>query len=207
MQRFVVYTACEYTTLTLWQAGSSLTIHLQGELAHRLVKRLYGSTNKKNIASQIGKRVRRLERIRHARSVRLRHLSLGLVVRKVTGKIAADEVAMGYRYHVSRSENRVHVLSKMLKKNRNNPAFEVSGVPREQARELTIVNVHGRNSSENYATTFLAGSLGANSTATHTMSFRPKIEIQFIFAVIEYTKSKTAESTLLPTTTGATAMS
>jgi hypothetical protein len=33
----------------------------QGELAHRLVKRLYGRTNKRDAMRQIGQRVRRLE--------------------------------------------------------------------------------------------------------------------------------------------------
>ena len=38
----------------------------QGELAHRLVKQLYGKTNKRNTSMQIGKRVRRLERAQDA---------------------------------------------------------------------------------------------------------------------------------------------
>ena len=38
----------------------------QGELAHKIVKRLYGSTNKRNAEHQIAKRYRRLERARLA---------------------------------------------------------------------------------------------------------------------------------------------
>ena len=38
----------------------------QGELAHRIVKRLYGSTNKRHAGKQIAKRYQRLERARLA---------------------------------------------------------------------------------------------------------------------------------------------
>src|SRR6266704_4656593 len=38
----------------------------QGELAHKIVKRLYGSTNKRKAEHQIAKRYRRLERARLA---------------------------------------------------------------------------------------------------------------------------------------------
>ena len=57
---------------------------MQGELAHRLVKRLYGLTNKRNIAKQIGNRVQRLERARMARELRLKHEKLRHVVHRVS---------------------------------------------------------------------------------------------------------------------------
>ena len=40
---------------------STFLIVLQGELAHRLVKRLYGLTNKRNAPKQIAKRYHRME--------------------------------------------------------------------------------------------------------------------------------------------------
>jgi hypothetical protein len=51
--------------LTLIHISVYLTA-LQGELAHRLVKRLYGLTNKRNAPKQIAKRYCRMERAREA---------------------------------------------------------------------------------------------------------------------------------------------
>lgn len=43
-------------------------LNFQGELAHRLVKRLYGRTNKNQAIRQIAKQERRMTRLRRARN-------------------------------------------------------------------------------------------------------------------------------------------
>ncbi|KAJ3515164.1 hypothetical protein NMY22_g14524 [Coprinellus aureogranulatus] len=65
-----------------------------GELAHRLVKRLYGLTNKRKVANQIGKRVERLERARLARELRLKHEKRRHVVHRVSGRSIQKSAAV-----------------------------------------------------------------------------------------------------------------
>ncbi|PPQ85805.1 hypothetical protein CVT24_002402 [Panaeolus cyanescens] len=98
-----------------------------GELAHRLVKRLYAHTNKRNVAQQIGKRVRRLERARLAREQRLRRLQNGtginIVVHREHFTINSD-VDTDAKYVISPSENHKISLSNMIISNRGDPAYK-----------------------------------------------------------------------------------
>ncbi|RXW12625.1 hypothetical protein EST38_g13228 [Candolleomyces aberdarensis] len=113
---------------------------LQGELAHKLVKRLYGTTNKRRIEKQIGTRVRRIERAKLAaqrREQRLRLVQMRQVVHS-EGTTSAT-VTSGHReqsaepdveedrdprYYISPSRNNGFDLSQLLKENRGNPAYK-----------------------------------------------------------------------------------
>lgn len=109
---------------------------LQGELAHRLVKRLYGLTNKRNAPKQIAKRYRRMERAhqamqRHQMQAKRQnqHLSDLLPPKDVT-----DDHDL--RYYISPSQNTVVPLYQMLHTNgaSHDPALKVS----REYKNLTI---------------------------------------------------------------------
>ncbi|KAG2022247.1 hypothetical protein CC2G_000019 [Coprinopsis cinerea AmutBmut pab1-1] len=98
-----------------------------GELAHRLVKRLYGLTNKRKVAGQIAKRVRRIERVREAREIRLREASLLNVVRRDSVRRTLqqeDGLERDLHHYMSHRENKPISISKILRENQNDPAFE-----------------------------------------------------------------------------------
>lgn len=110
------------------------------------MKRLYGLTNKQNVAKQIGQRVRRLERARNAREYRLKQLKLGNVSHRIKrrreGPIVTDDKNQGdvgdeedkdreYRFNISPSVNCPISLPELMKSNQGDPAFKVSEpVPR-----------------------------------------------------------------------------
>ncbi|KAJ2914038.1 hypothetical protein MD484_g6384, partial [Candolleomyces efflorescens] len=108
-----------------------------GELAHKLVKRLYGTTNKRQIEKQIGTRVRRLERAKLAarrRAIqRLKSVQRRLVVHREesqpqqpqqTPDLQENEEDRDPKFFVSPSRNYGMDLAQMLKENRGNPAYE-----------------------------------------------------------------------------------
>ncbi|KAJ2924212.1 hypothetical protein H1R20_g12890, partial [Candolleomyces eurysporus] len=103
-----------------------------GELAHRLVKRLYGRTNKRAVEKQIGNRVQRLEHARLAllrREHRLRQQQRREVVRRNLASPNAEDDAVelenqNSRFFISQSQNRSLDLFKLVKENRGNPAYE-----------------------------------------------------------------------------------
>jgi hypothetical protein len=101
----------------------------QGELAHRLVKRLYKLTNKRNPAKQIGKRVRRLEMAQqaiHRRKLREKqhtvHSSKAPKPPPPESDAADDS---DLRYFISPSLNERKDVWGLLKSCSNDPAYKV----------------------------------------------------------------------------------
>ena len=95
----------------------------QGELAHKIVKRLYGSTNKRNAEHQIAKRYRRLERARLALDRKRLHSH---TKQKTTNQ--EDNQPDGdseLRYYVSPSKNCPQDIFGTLRNNRGDPAYHV----------------------------------------------------------------------------------
>jgi hypothetical protein len=95
----------------------------QGELAHKTVKRLYGSTNKRNAVHQIGKRYRRLERARLALDRKRPH---NHTKQKTTNQ--EDNQPDGdseLRYYISPSKNHSQDIFSTLRNNRGDPAYHV----------------------------------------------------------------------------------
>src|SRR5260221_9681973 len=73
----------------------------QGELAHKIVKRLYGATNKRNAELQIAKRYRRLERASRALARKRLHNHKRPKAMEQGDTHADSEL----RYHISPSKN------------------------------------------------------------------------------------------------------
>jgi len=101
---------------------------LQGELAHRIVKRLYGLTNKRNAPKQIAKRYRRMERAhrasqRHQIQTKQRRRHPSDLLPPVE---TADDTDL--HYYISSSQNKVIPLYAMLNSSgaREDPALKVS---------------------------------------------------------------------------------
>ena len=96
---------------------------LQGELAHKIVKRLYGSTNKRNAEHQIAKRYQRLERARLALDKKRLHSH---TKQKTTNQ--EDNQPDGdseLRYYISPSKNCPQDIFGTLRNNRGDPAYHV----------------------------------------------------------------------------------
>jgi len=95
----------------------------QGELAHKIVKHLYGLTNKRNAEHQIAKRYRRLERAHLALDWKQLH---GLTNQKTT--IQEHNQPDGdseLRYHISPSKNHPQDIFGTLRSNKDDPACHV----------------------------------------------------------------------------------
>jgi hypothetical protein len=95
----------------------------QGELAHKIVKRLYRSTNKRNSEPQIAKRYRRLE---HARLALDRKRLHNHTKQKTTHQ--NDNQPDGdsdLRYYISPSKNHPQGILSTLRDNRGDPAYHV----------------------------------------------------------------------------------
>jgi len=100
-----------------------MSYNRQGELAHKIVKRLYGSTNKRQAAKQIGKRYRRLE---HARAALERKQLHNRTQRKAANNV--DDQAEGdsdLRYHISPSKNHPVDIYGTIHKHKGDPAYHV----------------------------------------------------------------------------------
>ena len=96
----------------------------QGELAHKVVKRLYGSTNKRRAERQIATRYRRLERARLA----LGRKQLHARTRQKPMDNKDDQVAEGdleLWYHISPSKNQPVDIFDTIRNNRGDPAYHV----------------------------------------------------------------------------------
>jgi len=91
----------------------------QGELAHKIVKRLYGSTNKRNAEHQIAKRYRRLERARLALDRKRLHNQ------KITNQKDQPDGDPELRYYISPSKNHPQDIFGTLRSNRGDPAYHV----------------------------------------------------------------------------------
>jgi len=95
----------------------------QGELAHKIVKRLYGSTNKRNAEHQIAKRYRRLERARLAFDrKRLHNHTKQRTTDPEDNKPDGDSEL---RYYISPSKNHPQDILTTLRNNRGDPAYHV----------------------------------------------------------------------------------
>ena len=95
----------------------------QGELAHKIVKRLYGSTNKRQAAKQIGKHYQRLEQARSALARKRLH-------DRVRSKVAnnVDDQAKGDSdlwYHISPSKSHPLDIYGAVRKHKGDPAYHV----------------------------------------------------------------------------------
>ncbi|KAJ3548000.1 hypothetical protein NMY22_g1435 [Coprinellus aureogranulatus] len=117
-----------------------------GELAHRLVKRLYTMTNKQSVAMQIGRRVRRIERARLARERRLQQEKLKYVVhrkarrpRRRAAGLEEDEDALremrDFHCTISHREDRPLDLFNLVKEHRDDPAYK-NFIPKLKAHLL-----------------------------------------------------------------------
>ncbi|KAF5319789.1 hypothetical protein D9611_012833 [Ephemerocybe angulata] len=100
-----------------------------GELAHRLVKRLYALTNKRRIEKQIGNRVRRIEQAKVASMRRLQQQKLlNVSHRRDNGAQATEEGPSDgdrdLKYYVSASQNHPVDLATLIQSNHDDPLFE-----------------------------------------------------------------------------------
>ena len=95
----------------------------QGELAHKVVKRLYGSTNKRNAEHQIAKRYQRLERARLALDRKRLHSH---TKQKATNQeVNEPDGDSELRYYISPSKNYPQDIFSTLRNNRGDPAYHV----------------------------------------------------------------------------------
>ena len=99
------------------------TSGFQGELAHKIVKRLYGSTNKRHAERQIAKRYRRLERARLA--LDRKQLHARTKQKSMDNKDDQVEGDSDLRYHISPSKNRPVDIFDTIRNNRGDPAYHV----------------------------------------------------------------------------------
>jgi hypothetical protein len=103
----------------------------QGELAHKIVKRLYGSTNKRNAEHQIAKRYRRLERARLALDRKRLHSHTKqktVTTNQEDNQPDSDGDSDGdseLRYYISPSKNHPQDIFGTLRNNRGDPAYQV----------------------------------------------------------------------------------
>ena len=97
----------------------------QGELAHKVVKRLYGSTNKRHAEQQIAKRCRRLERACLAldkKQPRIRTKQKSMDNKDDQVELEGDSEL---RYHISPSKRQPVDILDTIRKNRGDPAYHV----------------------------------------------------------------------------------
>ena len=95
----------------------------QGELAHKIVKRLYGSTNKRQAAKQIGKRYRRLEQARLALERKwLHNRTQSKAANNVDDQTEGDP---DLRYYISSSKNHPLDIYGTVHKHKGDPAYHV----------------------------------------------------------------------------------
>jgi hypothetical protein len=103
----------------------------QGELAHKTVKRLYGSTNKRNAEHQIAKRYRRLERAHLALDRKRLHSHTkqkttnqddNQTINQEDNKPDGDSEL---RYYISPSKNYPQDIFGTLRNNKGDPAYRV----------------------------------------------------------------------------------
>jgi hypothetical protein len=95
----------------------------QGELAHKIVKRLYGSTNKRRAEKQIANRYRRLERARLAFDrKRLHNRTQQKATNNVDDRVEGDS---DLRYHISPSKRCPLDIFSTIRENRGDPAYHV----------------------------------------------------------------------------------
>jgi len=109
---------------------SVLLMFFQGELAHRLVKRLYKLTNKHDPAKQIGKQVRRLEMAQqafHRRKLREKQHVVHSLSKAPKSSPSESDAAddSDLRYFISPSLNERKDIWGLIKSNSGDPAYKV----------------------------------------------------------------------------------
>jgi hypothetical protein len=97
----------------------------QGELAHKVVKRLYGSTNKRHAEQQIAKRYRRLERARLALDRKQLHARTQKKLMDNKDDQVEPEGDSDLRYYISPSKNQPVDIFDTIRNNRGDPAYHV----------------------------------------------------------------------------------
>jgi hypothetical protein len=97
--------------------------HQQGELAHKIVKHLYGATNKRNAEHQIAKRYRRLERAHLAFDRKQLHDHTKQKTTHRDGNPLDGDSDL--RYYISPSKNHAQGIFSTLHDNRGDPAYHV----------------------------------------------------------------------------------
>src|SRR6266853_1398474 len=89
-------------------------LNLKGELAHCLVKRLYGQTNKRDATKQIGQHIRRLERAQ--KRAETEHVNLNID--------DTMEQDLDIRYQLSNSRKHPVNIYTYICENQHDPAFK-----------------------------------------------------------------------------------
>ena len=134
---FSTQVVSDYLSLTT----CSFTSGWQGEYAHRTVKRLYGTTNKRNAEHQIAKRVRRLEHANFALGTKQwitddtskqqardakRQKREAKRQRKATGSRKTNSKGdSDLRYYISPSKNSPQDIFSIIRNNIGDPAYHV----------------------------------------------------------------------------------
>ncbi|KAJ2925903.1 hypothetical protein H1R20_g11200, partial [Candolleomyces eurysporus] len=98
-----------------------------GELAHRLVKRLYGITNKRDAAKQIGNHVCRREQAELAQKVRLKQNKLRNVVHWKSIRTSTTlnfEDNREAQWHASINQNNPVDIARLVQSNHGNPTYK-----------------------------------------------------------------------------------
>jgi hypothetical protein len=98
---------------------------LQGELAHRFVKRLYSRTNKKNVVRQIAKNERRSTRLRHAREAAAAPQHHHIHHVQFSDSDSLPHTNFYQHHHMSDSKNFSHHLMNFVSQPPNDPAKKV----------------------------------------------------------------------------------
>ncbi|KJA14397.1 hypothetical protein HYPSUDRAFT_142984 [Hypholoma sublateritium FD-334 SS-4] len=98
-----------------------------GEQAHRTIKRLYGTTNKRNAEHQIAKRVRRLEYANSALDAkqRLQNRTAKLQRKATEQGETSTEGDSDLRYHISASKNTPQDIFSTIRNNKGDPAYHL----------------------------------------------------------------------------------
>ena len=110
----------------------------QGELLHKTVKRLYGTTNKRDAEHQIAKRIRRLERANltlHTKQqlqdqkqrnvAEKRKERLKAMEQDSDSEESSTEAGSELRYHISASKKNPQDIFSVIRNNRGDPAYHV----------------------------------------------------------------------------------
>jgi hypothetical protein len=96
---------------------------LKGETAHRVVKRLYGLTNKRTATKQIGARYRRMEAAQLAQRKALK--SRCNLKFQQSSYTPPDDLDMNVRYYISKSRNYPVDIWSFLRSNKTDPSLKV----------------------------------------------------------------------------------
>ena len=103
-------------------------------MAHCLVKRLYGRTNKRDTTAQIGRHVRRLEHAQHA-AAEQNKLDISEFLNESTG------LDPDVHHHISKSQKDPVNIYSYVYANRGDPAFMVCCTFEYRVLCLKLINI------------------------------------------------------------------